>query len=201
MGLEDNDTPHLYVKVARVIIIFLIGIAILEVPQLVLSASVATVEVVEEVPEVEVVVEEIVEEPIGLVPEEFPKQTVVATGYYAGVKSTGKSPGHPAYGVTYSGVKVRRAQMSTIAADISVFPLGTIMYIPDYGYGIVADTGSKIKGNKIDLYFDTIDDVYEQWGKRTVDVHVIKEGEGTVTEERLAVLNDNEMTYDLVMYE
>ncbi|GGK33820.1 hypothetical protein GCM10010965_28380 [Caldalkalibacillus thermarum] len=120
---------------------------------------------------------------------QFPSKTVLATGYTAGVESTGKTPGHPQYGITYSGVKVRRNVFSTIAADPDVFPLGTILYIPGYGYGVVADTGSAIKGNKIDLYFDTVEDVYRLWGKRQVDVYVIQKGNGTVTEEMMDRLN------------
>ncbi|EGL84162.1 3D domain-containing protein, partial [Caldalkalibacillus thermarum TA2.A1] len=120
---------------------------------------------------------------------QFPSKTVLATGYTAGVESTGKTPGHPQYGITYSGVKVRRDVFSTIAADPDVFPLGTILYIPGYGYGVVADTGSAIKGNKIDLYFATVEDVYQLWGKRQVDVYVIQKGEGTVTEEMMDRLN------------
>ncbi|MFC4775637.1 3D domain-containing protein [Paenibacillus sp. GCM10023252] len=113
--------------------------------------------------------------------------TVVATGYTAGIESTGKRPGHPQYGITYSGVKVRRGGVSTIAADPKLFPIGTLLYIPGYGYGVVADTGSAIKGKKIDLYFDTIEQVYEQWGKRTVQVQVLRRGTGKLTQ---AWLND-----------
>lgn len=112
---------------------------------------------------------------------------VVATGYYAGVESTGKRPGHPEYGITFSGVKVRQGVLSTIAADPKVFALGTIIYIPGYGYGIVADTGSAIKGKKIDLYFETKDQIYKEWGKRTVNVFVVKRGNGKVSEETLAL--------------
>ncbi|GAA3402384.1 3D domain-containing protein [Paenibacillus hodogayensis] len=115
---------------------------------------------------------------------------VVATGYYAGVESTGKKPGHPEYGITYSGVKVRQGVLSTIAADPRVFPIGTIMYIPGYGYGIVADTGSAIKGNKIDLYFETKAQIYKEWGKRTVNVFVVKHGSGKVSEETLKLWDD-----------
>ncbi|PZE20353.1 3D domain-containing protein [Paenibacillus xerothermodurans] len=109
---------------------------------------------------------------------------VVATGYYAGPESTGKKPGHPEYGVTFSGMKVQRDKhsFSTIAADPTVFPLGTVLYIPGYGYGVVADTGSAIKGNRIDLYFDTKDQVYQEWGKKTVNVLVVKKGDGKITE-------------------
>lgn len=115
---------------------------------------------------------------------------VVATGYTAGVESTGKKPGHPEYGITYSGVKVRRDYVSTIAADLSVFPLGSILYIPGYGYGIVSDIGSKIKGKKIDLYFDTTKQVYSQWGKKEVEVQLIKQGSGKISEKTLSELNE-----------
>lgn len=115
---------------------------------------------------------------------------VVATGYTAGVESTGKKPGHPEYGITYSGVKVRRDYVSTIAADLSVFPLGSILYIPGYGYGIVSDIGSKIKGKKIDLYFDTTKQVYSQWGKKEVEVQLIKQGNGKLSEKTLTELNE-----------
>lgn len=113
---------------------------------------------------------------------------VTATGYTAGVESTGKRPGDRGYGITYSGVKVRRGIVSTIAADPKVFPIGTLLYIPGYGYGVVADTGKAIKGNRIDLYFETPGQVYREWGKRTVKVDVLVRGSGRLTEEQLAEL-------------
>ncbi|WP_434752070.1 3D domain-containing protein [Paenibacillus amylolyticus] len=118
-------------------------------------------------------------------------QKVTATGYTAGIESTGKTPKHPQYGITYSGVKVRRDKetVSTIAADPKLFPMGSILYIPGYGYGIVADTGSAIKGNKIDLYFPTTKQVYKEWGKKDVEVQVIKQGAGKCTEQMLAELS------------
>ncbi|MGO4529418.1 3D domain-containing protein [Paenibacillus sp. 2TAF8] len=118
-------------------------------------------------------------------------QKVTATGYTAGIESTGKTPKHPQYGITYSGVKVRRDKetVSTIAADPKLFPMGSVLYIPGYGYGIVADTGSAIKGNKIDLYFPTTKQVYKEWGKKDVEVQVIKQGAGKCTEQMLAELS------------
>lgn len=124
--------------------------------------------------------------------EQYPTEKVIATGYTAGLESTGKTPDHPEYGITYSGVKVKRDLYSTIAADLSVFPLGTILYIPDYGYGVVADKGGAIKGNKIDLFYDSVDDVYSEWGKKELDVHVIQMGDGHLTEETLHQLNEDE---------
>ncbi|MGW8956557.1 3D domain-containing protein [Paenibacillus sp. NPDC055715] len=119
--------------------------------------------------------------------EQITTMTVTATGYTAGYESTGKRPSHPGYGITYSGVKVRRDKntLSTIAADPKTFPLGSILYIPGYGYGIVADTGSAIKGNKIDLYFKTTRQVYSEWGKKEVDVQIIRKGSGKCTEKML----------------
>jgi 3D (Asp-Asp-Asp) domain-containing protein len=124
--------------------------------------------------------------------ERYPSVRVVATGYTAGYESTGKNPGHPSYGITYSGVQVHRDLYSTIAADPSVFPIGTILYIPGYGYGVVADTGSAIKGHIIDLYYDSVDDVFNKWGKRELDVYVIERGEGKLTQEELMALNEDE---------
>lgn len=123
---------------------------------------------------------------------QYPAQTVVATGYTAGKESTGKTPDDPAYGITYSGVKVKRDLYSTIAADPAVFPIGTVLFIPGYGYGVVADTGSAIKGDKIDLYFETVEDVYAQWGKKEVTVYTVQRGNGTLTEKALVELNENE---------
>lgn len=116
---------------------------------------------------------------------------VTATGYTAGVESTGKHPKHPQYGITYSGVKVKRDLYSTIAADLRVFPIGSVLFIPGYGYGVVADKGGAIKGKALDLYYETVHDVYEQWGKKKLKVYIVKKGTGTLTEEELKQLNED----------
>ena len=123
---------------------------------------------------------------------EYPKVTVTATGYTAGVESTGKYANDPEYGITYSGIKVKRDLYSTIAADLNVFPIGTILFIPGYGYGVVADKGGAIQGNRLDLYYETVADVYKQWGKKTLEVYVVQKGSGSITEKELADLNSNE---------
>ncbi|WP_316571561.1 3D domain-containing protein [Neobacillus sp. YIM B06451] len=122
----------------------------------------------------------------------YRKKTVIATGYTAGVESTGKDENHPAYGITYSGVKVKRDLFSTVAADPTIFPIGTVLFIPGYGYGVVADTGSAIKGHKLDLYFETVEDVFKEWGKKSVDVFIVKMGNGKLTEKELSVMNETE---------
>jgi hypothetical protein len=79
---------------------------------------------------------------------------------------------------------------STIAADLTIFPIGTILFIPGYGYGVVADKGGAIKGNHLDLYFETVSDVYNIWGKKELNVYVVKSGDGRLTEEELTMLNE-----------
>ena len=62
--------------------------------------------------------------------------------------------------------------ISTIAVDSNVIPLGSKVFIPGYGYAIASDTGSAIKGNKIDLYMNSNEECIA-WGRRTVTVHLI----------------------------
>ncbi|WP_117169008.1 3D domain-containing protein [Paraliobacillus sediminis] len=138
----------------------------------------------------QVVVPDKLEDTIDL--EAYPSETVIATGYTAGVESTGKTSDHPQYGITYSGVEVTRDLYSTIAADLTVYPIGSILYIPGYGYGVVADKGGAIKGNKIDLYYPTVEDVYQKWGKKDVEVYLIEKGTGVLVKETLESLNENE---------
>lgn len=157
--------------------------------------------IVKEVPnilpvEVKVEVEEVQYEPKLPEPKvekvvEKKKDSVVvlATGYTAGYESTQKSKDHPAYGITKSGVKVHRGTYSTVAADLNVFPIGTILDIPGYGLGVVADIGGAINGYHIDLYYDTVDQVYNEWGKQHVEVEVIKWGNGKLTQEEFNKLN------------
>jgi len=58
----------------------------------------------------------------------------------------------------------------TIAADTKYYPFGTRFYIPGYGYGVVEDRGSAIKGpHRLDLYFDSHERAL-QWGRKTLEV-------------------------------
>ncbi|WP_420488245.1 3D domain-containing protein [Gottfriedia acidiceleris] len=120
----------------------------------------------------------------------YKKVTVTATGYTAGRESTGKSPKDHSYGITYSGVEVKRDLFSTIAADLNVFPIGTVLFIPGYGYGVVADKGAAVKGHHLDLYFQTVGDVFEHWGKKKLAVYIIKQGSGRFTESDFKELNE-----------
>lgn len=62
--------------------------------------------------------------------------------------------------------------LSTVAVDPSVIPLGSKVYVEGYGYAIASDTGGVIKGNKIDLYMNSLGDCYA-FGRRTVTVSIV----------------------------
>lgn len=71
------------------------------------------------------------------------------------VFASGPMKGRPkVVGQTASGTMARPG---TIAADTSIFPFGTIIQIPGYGYGRVEDRGGDIKGYHIDLFYRTHD--------------------------------------------
>jgi 3D (Asp-Asp-Asp) domain-containing protein len=87
------------------------------------------------------------------------------------VVAYGPNKGQPkAVGITASGTQ---ADWGTIAADTRYYPFGTIMYIPDYGWGRVEDIGGAIKGQHIDLFFPTHRQALE-WGRRQKNVKVWK---------------------------
>lgn len=81
------------------------------------------------------------------------------------VHSNGPNKGKRKHiGITASGTSARPG---TVAADPSRYPFGTILYVEDYGYGRVEDTGGDIKGDRIDLYFKTHSEA-EEWGRQSV---------------------------------
>lgn len=61
----------------------------------------------------------------------------------------------------------------TIAVDPNVIPYGTKVYIDGKEY-IAQDCGSAIKGNDIDLYFES-HEVADKWGVQEKEVYVKKE--------------------------
>lgn len=92
---------------------------------------------------------------------------VTATAY-----SCGNKPG-----ITFTGTVAR---VGAIAVDPRVIPYGTRMYIVsddgEYIYGIATaeDCGGLIKGNKVDLYFNTFDECWI-FGVRGCQVYILSE--------------------------
>ena len=73
------------------------------------------------------------------------------TAYCCCKECCGKEETHPDYGVTATGTKATEGR--TVAVDPFVVPLGTTVYLNGNPY-IAEDTGSAIKGKKIDLFIN-----------------------------------------------
>ena len=89
-----------------------------------------------------------------------------ATGYDPGPRSCGKY----ATGRTACGMK---AGYGVVAVDTDVIPMGTKLYIEGYGHAVAGDRGSAIKGNRIDLGFDTYREA-RKFGRKQVVVHILQ---------------------------
>lgn len=88
----------------------------------------------------------------------------VITAYCPCVKCCGKSDG-----ITASGEKA--VEGVTVAADTNILPFGTKVIIDGNTY-IVQDRGGAIKGNRIDLYFDSHQEALN-FGKQTKQVTIL----------------------------
>jgi uncharacterized protein YabE (DUF348 family)/3D (Asp-Asp-Asp) domain-containing protein len=66
-----------------------------------------------------------------------------------------------------------RAGHGIVAVDPSVIPLGTRLYIPGYGFAIAGDTGGAIRGARIDLGFNSLNDAIA-FGRRPIKVYTLK---------------------------
>ncbi len=86
---------------------------------------------------------------------------MVATAYTAGCAGCS--------GYTATGY---RAGHGIVAVDPRVIPLGTRLYIPGYGFAIAGDTGGAIRGDRIDLGFNSLSDAVD-FGRRVVKVYTL----------------------------
>ena len=77
------------------------------------------------------------------------------TAYCACSKCCGKW----ADGYTASGTKATAGR--TIAADTSILPFGTEVKIEGLGNYIVEDVGGAVKGNKLDIFFNSHEEALE----------------------------------------
>jgi 3D (Asp-Asp-Asp) domain-containing protein len=91
-------------------------------------------------------------------------ESYVITAYCACVQCCGKTDG-----ITASGVKA--VEGVTVATDKSI-PFGTKIYIDGVGERIVQDRGGAIKGNRIDLYFESHQEALN-FGRQTKRVTIL----------------------------
>ncbi|MES0341856.1 MAG: 3D domain-containing protein [Candidatus Humimicrobiaceae bacterium] len=87
----------------------------------------------------------------------------VATGYSANDPLQGTN------NITATGKEIKKGM---IAVDSKIIPLGTRIEIKDLGVFVAEDTGGKIKGNRIDIYFETKEEAKE-FGRQTIWVRVL----------------------------
>ena len=79
------------------------------------------------------------------------------------------------HGTTQSGTKARPG---IVAADPAVLPVGTVLRIldgPTAGVYTVMDTGSAVKGRRIDIFMPSCETA-EHFGERTLRVRIIRHG-------------------------
>lgn len=91
--------------------------------------------------------------------------TMVATAYDGCYQCNKPYYGYP----SYIGLPLARG---IVAVDPRVIPMGTRLYVEGYGNAIAADQGNAIKGNRIDLFFDTHAQALK-YGMKTVKVTIL----------------------------
>lgn len=87
----------------------------------------------------------------------------------SGDRLTVVSTAYAIHGTTATGLRTRRGICAT---DPRVIPMGTQFTVPGYGRCVAADTGSDIKGNRIDVWLPTEAEAL-QWGFKTVTVSIL----------------------------
>ncbi len=70
-------------------------------------------------------------------------------------EATGYSANDPAQGTDSTTATGIEAEPGIVAVDPEVIPLGTEIEIKGIGKFVAEDTGGKIKGNRIDIFFDS----------------------------------------------
>lgn len=85
------------------------------------------------------------------------------------IDSCGKSPSHPAYGITATGTRATPGR--TIAVDPRVIPYGAEVEISGHTY-IAEDTGGGIKGNKIDICVSSNSEAFAKGVLYNVPVYI-----------------------------
>ncbi|MEA2016545.1 MAG: 3D domain-containing protein [Actinomycetota bacterium] len=93
---------------------------------------------------------------------------MTATAYYAFGRGGNDINGN---GITAIGLRARKG---VVAVDPRVIPLGTKLYIPGYGEALAGDTGGWIKGNRIDLCFETQEECF-RWGRRSIKIYLVED--------------------------
>jgi 3D (Asp-Asp-Asp) domain-containing protein len=111
-----------------------------------------------------------------------PKKKIVAMGVLTSISRGGNridfqraiemrasAYSYSAGSITSTGQKVR---VGGIAVDPSVISYGSRVYVEGYGYATAIDCGGAIKGNRIDVFFET-DKECRKWGVKKVKIYIL----------------------------
>ncbi|MCY7439414.1 3D domain-containing protein [Bacillus altitudinis] len=98
-----------------------------------------------------------------------PSKTYEVTAYTNGAESTGKSAGHPDYGVTASGARTKTGH--TIACPPSM-AFGTRLNIEGIGVRTCEDRGGAITDGHIDLYVAGVGEA-RSFGRQRLKAEII----------------------------
>ena len=60
-----------------------------------------------------------------------------------------------------------------IAVDPAVIPLGTRVFIPGYGEAIAEDVGGAIRGNRIDIAFESHEEALS-FGRQELEIFIME---------------------------
>lgn len=96
----------------------------------------------------------------------------VATAYCPCERCCGEWALNRPNGIVYTASGAEAVQGVTIAADWSIYPPGTVLFIEGLGERTVHDRGGAIQGQKIDVYFESHDDAL-QFGRQTVRFYIV----------------------------
>ncbi|EJP83440.1 3D domain-containing protein [Bacillus cereus] len=96
---------------------------------------------------------------------------VTATAYTADPSENGYKPGEIVKSKLGHNLTAN-PNMKLIAVDPAVIPLGSTVYVENYGTAIAGDTGSAIKGHIIDLLMPD-SATANNWGRRSVKVTIL----------------------------
>ena len=96
--------------------------------------------------------------------------TVVATAYTADPSENGTYGGRVLTAMGHD--LTTNPNMRIIAVDPKVIPLGSKVWVEGYGEAIAGDTGSAIKGNRIDVLMGSKSKAMN-WGRQTVKVKIL----------------------------
>jgi uncharacterized protein YabE (DUF348 family) len=107
-----------------------------------------------------------------IIPAKSTRGSKITTGRRIRLVSTAYSPNEPGGGGGPGTATGHPAVFGVVAVDPSVIPLGSRVYVVGYGYAMAYDTGGDIKGDRIDLCFDTAAEC-DHWGVRPVTVIVL----------------------------